>query len=164
MTHIVGAMLIGGASTASASGQTLPVENPADRSIVGSVPVATAHDVGMAVENSAVAFEKWKRIPARERGGLLVKIADDVDAHREEIARVMAQETGNAIRTQSRPEVTRAAEILRYFGGVAPELKGTTIPLGEGLLSYTRRDPLGGIGGLTPWNAPGILAELKART
>src|SRR5882762_8257024 len=69
--------------------------------------------------------------------------------------------TGNALRTQARGEATLAADIFRYFAGLAGELKGETIPLGEHVLSYTRREPLGVVGAIIPWNAPVMLAALK---
>src|SRR5204862_4338180 len=59
------------------------------------------------------------------------------------------------------PEVTAAIDVLRYFGGVASELKGETVPLGEHVLSYTRREPIGVVGGIVPWNAPVVLGTLK---
>src|SRR5258705_13959847 len=65
------------------------------------------------------------------------------------------------LRTQARPEAKGAADILRYFGGLASELKGETIPLGEHVLSYTRREPIGVVGAIIPWNAPVLLAALK---
>ena len=79
----------------------------------------------------------------------------------EELARIVAEETGNAIRTQARPESKGAADIFRYFGGLASELKGETIPLGEHVLSYTRREPIGVVGAIIPWNAPVLLGSLK---
>jgi acyl-CoA reductase-like NAD-dependent aldehyde dehydrogenase len=154
-------MIIDGVATRSAGDQTIPVENPADRSIIGDVPRGNALDVDRAVESAAGAFRSWRARAAGERGRLLLKMADDIEANSEEVARLMALETGNALRTQSRPEVTRAAESIRYFGGVAPELKGTTLPLGDSLLSYTRREPLGVVAGIIPWNAPVSLAALK---
>jgi acyl-CoA reductase-like NAD-dependent aldehyde dehydrogenase len=68
---------------------------------------------------------------------------------------------GIAIRTQARPEAKGEADILRCFGDLASELKGETIPLGEHVLSYTRREPIGVVGAIIPWNAPVILAALK---
>ena len=67
----------------------------------------------------------------------------------------------NALRTQARPEARLAADIFRYFGGLAGELKGETIPLGEHMLSYTRREPIGVVGAIIPWNAPVLLGALK---
>src|SRR5205823_570289 len=68
---------------------------------------------------------------------------------------------GNALRTQARPEAKTTVEIIRYFGGLGGELKGETIPFGEHVLSYTRREPLGVVGAIIPWNAPVLLAALK---
>jgi betaine-aldehyde dehydrogenase len=100
-------------------------------------------------------------VAPRDRGRLLLKIADAVEAEVESLARTVAMETGNAIRTQARPEVKSAVDVFRYFGGVASELKGETVPLGEQVLSYTRREPIGVVGGIVPWNAPVVLGTLK---
>src|SRR5262249_27096275 len=70
-------------------------------------------------------------------------------------------ETGNALRTQARPEAKTTVDIIRYFGGLGSELKGETIPFGEHVLSYTRREPLGVVGAIILWNAPVLLAALK---
>src|SRR5204863_255169 len=66
--------------------------------------------------------------------------------------------------TQARPEATLSADIFRYFGGLAGELKGETIPLGENVMSYTRCEPLGVVGAIIPWNAPVLLGALKIVT
>ena len=97
----------------------------------------------------------------RERGKLLLKIAEAIQARSEELARTIALETGNALRTQARGEANMTADIFRYFGGLASELKGETVPLGEHVLSYTRREPLGVVGAIIPWNAPVMLGALK---
>jgi len=154
-------MLIGGHWVQAASGQTLPVENPADRAVFASIPRGAGADVDRAVAAAAAAFPGWRRVAARDRGRLLARIAERLEARHEEIARTIAAETGNALRTQSRGEAAGAAEIFRYFGGVAGETKGLTIPLGENLLSYTRREPLGVVGAIVPWNAPVALSALK---
>ena len=154
-------MLIGGAWTDSASGETLSVESPGNRSVIGEIPRGNAEDVARAVDAAAAAFPAWSRVAPRERGRLLQKIADALEARVEELARIIAAETGNALRTQARPEAAGAVDIFRYFGGLASELKGETIPLGEQVLSYTRREPIGVVGAIIPWNAPVILAALK---
>jgi acyl-CoA reductase-like NAD-dependent aldehyde dehydrogenase len=84
-----------------------------------------------------------------------------MEARIEDLAKIIAEETGNAIRTQARGEATLTADIFRYFAGLAGELKGETIPLGEHVLSYTRREPLGVVGAIIPWNAPVLLGALK---
>ncbi|GAA2444334.1 hypothetical protein GCM10010191_71310 [Actinomadura vinacea] len=76
----------------------------------------------------------------------------------EDIARLPAAETGNALRTQSRPETASAADVLRYYGGAAAEQKGESLPLGPGLLSYSVREPLGVVASIIPWNSPLVLA------
>src|SRR5581483_407781 len=102
-----------------------------------------------------------KAVVPRERGKLLLKIAEAIEVRVEELARTIALETGNALRTQARGEAKMTADIFRYFGGLASELKGETVPLGEQVLSYTRREPIGIVGAIIPWNAPVMLGALK---
>jgi len=155
-------MLVDGQWVGSADGQFIMVENPSRRgTIVGEVPRAKAEDVDRTVKAAFKAFEKWKRVSPRDRGKFMLKIADALEAKTDKIARVISLETGNAIRTQSRPEAMLTADLFRYFGGVASELKGETVPLGENLLSYSRREPLGVVGGIIPWNSPVALGALK---
>ncbi|MBO0710088.1 MAG: aldehyde dehydrogenase family protein [Acetobacteraceae bacterium] len=154
-------MLIDGRWVASASGAVLSVENPANRRVIAEIPRGGAEDVDRAVVAASRAFPSWSRVPPRERGRMLLRIADALDAQSEELARTIARETGNALRTQARPEAKSAADIFRYFGGLGGELKGETIPLGEHVLSYTRREPLGVVGAIIPWNAPVLLGALK---
>ena len=154
-------MLLGGDFVDSASGETIPVQNPANRGIFSHVPRADAEDVDRAVKAAAGAFASWRDVPPRERGRMLLRIADAVEAKAEDLARTIATETGNALRTQARPEAAMTADIFRYFGGLASELKGETLPLGEHVLSYTRREPIGVVGAIIPWNAPVMLAALK---
>src|SRR5215813_13232805 len=154
-------MLINGAWVDSLSGATLAVENPAKRRVIATIPRGDAADVAGAVEAAARAFPAWSKVAPRDRGRLLLRIADKMEGEAEEIARTIALETGNALRTQARGEARLAADIFRYFGGLGGELKGETIPFGEQVLSYTRREPLGVVGAIIPWNAPVLLGALK---
>ena len=154
-------MLIGGQWVESLSGQHITVENPAKRSPIAEVPRANARDVERAVAAASLAYGGWRKLPPRERGRMLLKIAEALQARSEDIARTIALETGNALRTQARGEASLTADIFRYFGGLGSELKGETIPLGENVLSYTRREPLGVVGAIIPWNAPVMLGALK---
>ncbi|MBM4339646.1 MAG: aldehyde dehydrogenase family protein [Deltaproteobacteria bacterium] len=155
-------MLMNGQWVESSGGEFIPVENPGRKgSIVGEVPRAKSADVDRAVKAAAKAFEEWKRVTPRERGKLMSKISEAIEMRANEIARITALETGNAIRTQSRPEAMLTADLFRFFGGVASEIKGETVPLGENLLSYSRREPIGVVGGIVPWNSPVGLAGLK---
>jgi betaine-aldehyde dehydrogenase len=154
-------MLIGGKWVDAASGETFAVEDPAHRAPIAEVPRGRAEDVDRAMKAAADAFPAWSRTPPRERGRILARIADALEARVEELARTIALETGNAIRTQSRPEAKNTIDIFRYFSGLGGELKGDTIPLGENVLCYTRREPLGVVGAIIPWNAPVLLAAVK---
>jgi acyl-CoA reductase-like NAD-dependent aldehyde dehydrogenase len=154
-------MLIGGRWVDALSGQTLPVENPATRESFGAIPRGATADVELAVRAAGDAFAAWSRIAPRERGALLMQVAERLAQRQEELAQMIARETGNALRTQARGEAASTVDIFRYFAGIAGELKGQTIPLGEGVLSYTRREPIGVVGAIVPWNAPASLSALK---
>jgi len=104
-------MLIDGEWTDSAGGGVIVVENPGNRRPIASVPRGGAEDVDRAVKAAAKAFESWSRVVPRERGRMLQKIADAIEARVEELARIVAEETGNAIRTQARPEAQKVPPI-----------------------------------------------------
>lgn len=153
--------LIGGVWGPASSGEWIEVENPGRREIIAKVPASGASDVDRAVAAAQEAFGSWRARPSRERGALLIKLGDKIAEHQEELARIIASETGNALRTQARGEAAAAVDIFRYYGQVASEQKGETLPLGDGLLSYTVREPLGVVGGIVPWNAPVQLSAMK---
>ncbi len=154
-------MLIAGEWVGAVDGRELSVEAPGTRTTIAKVPRGGVEDIDRAATAAAAAFPAWSRIAPRDRGRLLQQIADKLENRVEDLARCLAEETGNAIRTQARGEARSAVDIFRYFGGLASELKGETIPLGENVLSYTRREPIGVVGAIIPWNAPVALAALK---
>jgi acyl-CoA reductase-like NAD-dependent aldehyde dehydrogenase len=155
-------MLIGGEWVDSADGRTFDVETPAKRgSVIAQVARAGAEDVDRAVKAAAAAFPSWRAVAPRDRGRILTRIADDVEAAIEDLSRILAAETGNAIRTQARPEAKTVADVFRYFGGLGGELKGETVPLGETMFSYTRREPFGVVAAIVPWNVPILIAAWK---
>ncbi|HRK19196.1 MAG TPA: aldehyde dehydrogenase family protein [Hyphomicrobiaceae bacterium] len=154
-------MLINGDWVAAADGRELQVEAPGSRTAIAMIPRGGKADVDRAVEAASRAFPAWSKVAPRDRGRIVQKIADAMEAHVEDFARTLAEETGNAIRTQARGETKATIDVIRYFGGLASELKGETVPLGEHVLSYTRREPIGVVGAIIPWNAPLLLAALK---
>jgi phenylacetaldehyde dehydrogenase len=154
-------MLIGGEWLEAADGRRIDVENPSRREPLASVARGGAEDVDRAVRAAAAAFPAWRALPSRDRGLLLSEIAEDLAGIGEELARTIAAETGNAIRTQARGEAATAADVFRYFGGVASEQKGEVLPMGDAMLSYSVREPLGVVAAIVPWNAPVMLASLK---
>ena len=155
-------MLIGGDWVDSSDGRTFEVETPAKRGkVIANVPRSGAADVDRAVRAAHAAFPAWRATAPRDRGRILTRIADDLDASIDELARLSASETGNAIRTQARPEAKTTADLFRYFGGLGGELKGETLPLGESVFSYTRREPLGVVAAIVPWNVPLLISAWK---
>lgn len=141
--------------------ETFVVENPADGSALAQVPRCLAADVGRAIAAAHAAFAGWSKVPGRERGLAMLRFAERLEAEREPLAKLLALETGNAIATQARPEVTATIDMFRLFAGLGGELKGRTLPWEPGTLAYTTRDPLGVVGAIIPWNAPLLLAAGK---
>ena len=155
-------MLIAGEWVDGSDRRTFDVETPAKRGhVIAQVPRATGADVDRAVRAAHAAFPAWRAMAPRDRGRALSRIADDLEASIEDLARLLASETGNAIRTQARPEAKTTADLFRYFGGLGGELKGETIPLGENMFSYTRREPWGVVAAIVPWNVPILISAWK---
>jgi acyl-CoA reductase-like NAD-dependent aldehyde dehydrogenase len=154
-------MLIGERWRDATSGLRIDVESPVSRAVVGTVPRGDAEDVELAVRAAEGALPSWRDTAPRERGRMLGAAATRVLEEAESLAQLLATETGNAIRTQSRPEAIGAADMLRYFGSVASELKGEVVPLGGNLLNYTTREPYGVIGAIVAWNSPLLLSATK---
>ena len=100
-------------------------------------------------------------MPPRERGRLLLRIAEAMEARRRNWRASLRLKPATRCVPRRGREARLSADIFRYFGGLAGELKGETIPLGEHVLSYTRREPLGVVGAIIPWNAPVLLGALK---
>lgn len=153
--------LVDGDWVAARNDQWIPVESPRNRQVIARVPRGGEKDIADAVDAAGRAFPAWRDTTPRARGRLLQQIADALEPHIERIARTISEENGNALRTQSRGEVRYAIDVFRYFGSVASEVKGETIPLSAKILDYSRREPLGVVGAIVPWNAPVQLAAMK---
>ena len=102
-----------------------------------------------------------RKLPARKRGALVRPCAALMRTHVEELGRLIALETGKALRTESRVEANIVADILEFFGGLGGELKGESVPFAPDVLSVTVREPLGVVGAIIPWNVPMLLMALK---
>lgn len=157
----VAPMLIGGREIFAGDQTSIAVFEPATGKLIQHVPRGGRLEVAEAAAAAAAAFPGWSARAASARGRALCRIADDLESQHESLATLLARETGNAIRRQSRPEVQSAIDLLRYFGGVATENKGETVPFGDAILNYTLREPVGVVGAMTPWNAPLQLAVVK---
>lgn len=155
-------MLIGGQWVSAADGGWTDVTAPSrDGHVLARVPEGTSADVDKAVEAATAAFGGWRALHFKDRQAALLKIADKIESIAEEFSVLTAQDTGNALRTQARPETATIAALFRYFGGVAGEFKGKTLPAGDDQLQYTRLQPLGVVGAILPWNSPLMIAGMK---
>ena len=155
-------MLVDGKWVEASDNRWIEVDDPGVKgAIAGEVPRATKEDVDCAVKAAFTAFKEWKRVPPRERGKLIAKIGEEISGQLKDLAKIVALESGNALRTNSTGEVTQVVDLFNFFGGLAGEIKGETIPFNDNLLCYTRREPIGVVGGIVPWNAPALLAALK---
>jgi acyl-CoA reductase-like NAD-dependent aldehyde dehydrogenase len=152
---------IGGQFVPAVSGKTFPIVNPATGEEVAQAAEGDAADVEAAVENAAKAQKDWARVPARKRGALVAQCGAILKEHAEELARLIALETGKALRTESRVEANVVADIFEFFGGLGGELKGESVPFAPDVLSVTVREPLGVVGAIIPWNVPMLLMALK---
>jgi aldehyde dehydrogenase (NAD+) len=156
-----GQHFIGGRFVPPASGRTFPVHNPATGEEIGTAAFGEAEDVARAVEDAARAQREWAKLPARKRGALVQQCAALITEHAEELARLIALETGKALRTESRVEANVVADIFQFYGGLGSELKGESVPFAPQVLSVTVREPLGVVGAIIPWNVPMLLMALK---
>jgi acyl-CoA reductase-like NAD-dependent aldehyde dehydrogenase len=156
-----GQHLIGGRFVPAKSGKTFAVVNPATGEEIGRAAEGDAADVAEAVEVADAAQKAWAKVASRKRGALVAQCAALLRDHVEELARLIALETGKALRTESRVEANTIADIFEFYGGLGGELKGETVPFAPNVLSVTVREPLGVVGAIIPWNVPLLLMALK---
>jgi 1-pyrroline dehydrogenase len=152
---------IGGQWVDSASGETLAVENPADGSVVAHVPASGQEDVDRAVDAAEAAFETWSLTTPQTRSLALLKIADILDEHADELGRLESSQTGKPI-PAAIDEMTTSSDLFRFFAGACrvPEGLAVTEYL-DGHTSMIRRDPVGVVASIAPWNYPLYMAAWK---
>lgn len=154
-------LFIDGEFTDALSGETLATLNPHDNSVLANVALAAQADVDRAVTAAQKAFPSWSRLPAAERGRILLKLADLIEENTEELARLESLDTGHPLRDSRMLDVPRTAGCYRYFGGMADKFQGETIPVEAGFLNYTLREPVGVVGQVVPWNFPLMFTSWK---
>ena len=152
---------INGDLVPSVSGKNFPVKNPATMIEIGAAAEGDADDVEKAVQAAKKAQRAWAKTPARERGKLIMKCGEILAAHAGELGKLVALESGKALRTESAVEASILADSFTYFGGLASELKGETIPYRPNVMTMTLREPVGVVGAIIPWNVPMYLMALK---
>ncbi|HYU50929.1 MAG TPA: aldehyde dehydrogenase family protein, partial [Candidatus Limnocylindria bacterium] len=152
---------IGGEWVDAAGGETLTVENPANEQVVARVPASGEEDVDRAVKAAASAFEGWQKTTPQERMTLLLKLADIVEQNADELARLESSQTGKPLNVAA-VDMPAIADNLRFFAGAARNLEGKAA--GEYVADRTsliRREPVGVVASIAPWNYPLYMAGWK---
>lgn len=142
-------------------GGLIDVLNPHDNSLITQVAEARQQDVDRAVHAAQSAFPAWSDMQAAERGRLLLRLADAIEERAEELIEIESLDTGHPVRDCSNLDVPRTAFTFRYFGGMADKLQGDLIPVEQGFLNYVKREPLGVVGQIVPWNFPLMFTSWK---
>jgi 1-pyrroline dehydrogenase len=153
--------LIGGEWVDSSGGDTMEVLNPATGEVIAEVPNATADDVDRAVQAAKKALVEWRETTPGERAEVLLKLADAIDEHTDELAELESRNVGKPL-SYARDELPVCSDNFRFFAGAARVLEGKAA--GEYMKGYTswlRREPIGIVGGIAPWNYPLMMAVWK---
>jgi len=156
-------LLIDNRFVESASGKTFPTLNPATGDEICRIAEADAEDVDRAVRAARVAFEHgpWRRMAAAERGRLLNKLADLIEKHADELARLEALDNGKPYAVAAAADLPLTIACYRYYAGWADKVQGRTIPVAGNYFSYTRLEPVGVVGQIIPWNFPLLMQAWK---
>jgi betaine-aldehyde dehydrogenase len=165
MTSVAGVrdkLFIDGAFVAAADGRTLDVLSPHDNSRIAAVAEGGVEDVDRAVAAAERALPAWSGMAAADRGRLLLKLADAIEACADELALLETIDTGHPIRDSRFLDVPRTAGCFRYFGGMADKFQGSVVPVEKGFLNYVVRAPIGVVGQIVPWNFPLMFVSWNA--
>ena len=156
------ANFIGGDYVAPKSAKYAEVFNPATGQPFAEMPVSSAEDVDLAVTVAAKAFESWRRTTPSQRSLALLKIADVLEQHADELVAIESENTGKILSLTHSEEVPPMLDQIRFFAGAARMLEGRgATEYMEGMTSYIRREPIGVCGAVTPWNYPMMMAVWK---
>ncbi len=163
-------MLIGGKWVDALNGERLQIVNPADEAIIGSIPSAHAEDVDIAVEcaKNALEHEDWARMRPSTRQNLLLKLANLIERDARVIAELEAMDNGKSAAIAQAVDIGLGLEFFRYMAGWTTKIEGSTLdvsvpfaPPEADFFAYTRREPVGVVAAIIPWNFPFLMACLK---
>src|SRR3954453_39457 len=153
-------LLIDGQWVAAAYGQTFATINPATEETLADVAHGKVEDIDRAVRAARRAFDDdspWRRMNASDRGRIIWRIAELIEEHADELARLESLDNGKPLAVARAADVPLAADLFRYMAGWPTKIHGTTVPIsaltapGE-YLAYTMREPVGVVGQIIPWN------------
>ena len=152
---------VGGKWVDAAGGGTMEVLNPSTGETIAEVPRGTPEDVDRAVQAAKTALPEWLETTPGERAEALLKLADTIDEHGDELAELESQNVGKPL-SYAKDEIPVCTDNIRFFAGAARLLEGKSA--GEYMRGYTsliRREPIGIVGGIAPWNYPLMMAIWK---
>jgi (Z)-2-((N-methylformamido)methylene)-5-hydroxybutyrolactone dehydrogenase len=156
-------IVINGVYREASGGEWIPTESPFDGQPWALIARGTRADAEAAVEAAHSAFESgpWPKMSATQRGNLLLRLADLVERDAEKIAKIEMRDNGKLV-TEVSGQIRYMGAYLRYFGGLADKVQGSTIPSDKpGVFNYTRLEPFGVVAAITPWNSPLNLTAWK---
>jgi acyl-CoA reductase-like NAD-dependent aldehyde dehydrogenase len=157
-------LFIGGDWVEPASGRTFPTYNPATGDELAMIALAEQEDVDRAVRAAQEAFEygPWSKLTGEDRGSLLWKLADLIDRNADQLAELETLDNGKPIRVARRGDLPAVSRHFRYYAGWATKLEGATIPVSfPDQFVYSRREPVGVVGLIIPWNFPLLMCAWK---
>ncbi|TAK50961.1 MAG: aldehyde dehydrogenase family protein [Gammaproteobacteria bacterium] len=161
-------MLIGADWVAAASGETIDVVDPASEELLTTVPSGGEADIERAVRaaHEAFAAPSWRDLYPTVREKLILKLADLVEAHAEELAQLEALDNGKSVMMAQIVDVGSSVSFIRYMAGWATKIEGSTIEVsppmpGVKTFAFTRKEPIGVVGAIIPWNFPLLMAIWK---
>ena len=161
-------MFIDGKWVEAASGKTFPTYNPATGEVLAQVAEGDREDIDRAVKAARKAFESgaWPEMTASQRGRLIWKLGDLIEEHLEEFAQLESLDNGKPLSVARVADVPLAADLFRYMAGWVTKIEGNTIPISASskhvkYFAYTRREPVGVVGQIIPWNFPLLMAAWK---
>ena len=154
---------INGEWVPASSGKTFATVNPATEEVIAEVAEGDAADIDAAVKAARNAFESgpWKRMDARDRGRLMYRLADRIEEELDEIAALESLDNGKPISDSRAADVPLVIDCLRYYAGFADKIHGQTIPIRGNYFAYTRKEPVGVVGQIIPWNFPMLMTAWK---
>ncbi len=163
-------MLIGGEWLEAVGGGTLEVVDPASAEVFATVPAGEAADIDRAVAAARKAFEQgeWPKMRPVDRERLLLRLADLVEANAQELAEIEALDNGKPVTMARAVDLALMVDFLRYMAGWATKIEGSTMDVSVPLVrnreffGFTRREPVGVVGAIIPWNFPLLMAAWKA--
>ena len=157
-------LLINGRWVESISGKRFATINPATGEAICDVAEADAADVNLAVKAARAAFHSkspWRRMSAAERGHLLNRLADLIEKHADELARLESLDNGKPYTIAKAADLPLSIACYRYYAGWADKVQGKTIPIAGDYFCYTRHEPVGVVGQIIPWNFPLLMQAWK---